>query len=445
MSADSSASESRVVTPQRRRLRDVSARWIGIVLLAASIALNRWTIGLLSGGRIDSLHLNLAILTVQLIIAGTGIWFLRTRPRYSPQLALAAGALAAAVLVVDLVAATTGVLIPRHFTERQRIFYGLFQPDPQLGHRLTPDLIDYRVTWSEASMSIAYSTDALGFRNCGRDYDDSRLWFIGDSFAFGDWVDRGGTFFGVLESMLGEPTISLGVSGYGVTQYGILAQRHQPARRPAVVAICIFANDLTSEPTAEELHDKYAEAGWDAYESAPLTARLFSGRIVKELLAIAGRDVGIRPPSSGRFAWAENDVRLFLFRGADTGYFEDSLFVDTEERLRDLIAEISSVGLTPIVFLLPSKESTYKDEYVRLFGIEYLSIEEEGFGRIADLCADLSVPCEDLTTAFRDRGRRDVLYFARDPHWNERGHALAAEVMAPIIRDALAEPATPER
>lgn len=428
------------------RLRTVAARFNGAVCILVGLAVNRWTVGFFApDGRISSLSQNLVILAFQAVVVGIGIWFVWKKPVSSPSVALVIGATIGALIAADIVAVATGVLTSREFVERHRVFYGFFRPDAVFGHTLVPNLTGYRLTWLDDSLSIAYDTDALGFRNPGRDYDASRLWFLGDSFTFGDWVEREDAFYGLLETTLGEPTISLGVSAYGVTQYALLAERYRPKHPSTVVGVCIFANDLMAQPSVEALRNEYAVKGWDGYESLPFKERLFSFRLIQELAIVVRRMLGEPPTSSRRSAEADNGIRLFEFRGASPAYMRDSLFVDTEAQLERLIDAIRASGAMPIIFLFPSKESTYQADYVRLFGSEYLQVEDEGFRRICDLAAAREIGCVDLTTRFRRRGAQEILYFTVDPHWNERGHALAAFEMADSLSDMLARetPAEP--
>ena len=105
-----------------------------------------------------------------------------------------------------------------------------------------------------------------------------------------------------------------------------------------------------------------------------------------------------------------------------------------EPKFRALLEEIIAQDVEPIVFLLPSKESAYKDVYLQLFPGDYLDMEETAYRRLCEIAGALSVTCVDLTPAFRDRGRSVDTYFHRNPHWNREGHRLAAEEIVRYLR-----------
>ena len=50
-----------------------------------------------------------------------------------------------------------------------------------------------------------------------------------------------------------------------------------------------------------------------------------------------------------------------------------------------------------------------------------------------------AIPFLDLLPAFVEAGQRTRLYKPRDTHWNLAGNRLAAEVIAPIMRERIQE------
>ena len=147
-------------------------------------------------------------------------------------------------MLVELGAVTTGVLVPAAFRDRQRLLHEFFEPDPMLGFRAKANLRNFEIRWSEAGERAAYSTDAQGFRNVGRNAGEARILFLGDSFAWGVWLERKLTFPDLLERRLGMPIANWGRQSYGIEQYALLAERFLDAYDPQIVAVCIYANDL---------------------------------------------------------------------------------------------------------------------------------------------------------------------------------------------------------
>ncbi len=96
--------------------------------------------------------------------------------------------LALSISAMEVITATTDLLVPAEFRDRQRLLHGFLQPDPKLGFVTKPDQRDYLIPWSETGVEGRYSTDEFGFRNLGRDYSAGKVFFVGDSFTWGVWL-----------------------------------------------------------------------------------------------------------------------------------------------------------------------------------------------------------------------------------------------------------------
>lgn len=155
--------------------------------------------------------------------------------------------LAVAYALAEVLALSTGILEPATSREKRRFMTELFRPDQRYGYRVRENLTGLKISWLDENVSMSVTTDDKGFRNKGLDYDKARVFVIGDSFAFGAWVKREETFYGVMQRTLAEPVISLGVGGFGLAEYAMLARDYIPKRR-SVVLIALFANDLGAIP-----------------------------------------------------------------------------------------------------------------------------------------------------------------------------------------------------
>lgn len=378
---------------------------------------------------------------------------------------LVLGSLAASLLLLEIVTAYTGLLVPSEFEDRHTMLHEFFEPDPELGFKTRADLKNFRIRWRETGVEGRYTTDAFGFRNAGRDYRQSRLFFVGDSFTWGVWLARQQTFPDIVEDELGEPVINLAQQGYYIEQYERLLERHAragrvpvrrvPAGRPAVVALCIYANDLAPPIGPEDLRDFYSRFGWDKYRSYPEREKRLSFRVGKMLAGGLARllDSARRgghdaqdaagpnapgPESPLDTRTAPSGMRFYRKMGAIPEYFSNKWNENTETVFRRTLESLLSRAITPVVFLLPSKESAHKQEYLKLFPGRYLEIEEEGYRRLREISQSLSVECEDLTETFRQQAGSAPAYFPLDPHWNQRGHQIAARAMKPLLRRLLA-------
>jgi len=338
-------------------------------------------------------------------------------------------------VLIEVTAVATGALVPRAFRDQQRLLHEFFEPDAVLGFRAKPNLANFEIEWSESAERASYSTDSEGFRNVGRDVAKARILFVGDSFTWGVWLPREQTFPDLLEQQLGVPIANWARESYYIEQYALLADRFLDAYDPDVVAICIYANDLTAPISAEQLANFYEAFGWTNFQRYPLGKRTLAFQAWQRLSRIIYD--GEAGGSHLEFKLAPNELRLYRGIGAHP-YYESAGYNEAiEAKYSRMLKSIQSNGATPVVFLLPSKESTYRAEYVALFSADYLQIEERAHARLGNIAADLGVATLDLTPVFRAQGRKPTTYFQIDPHWNAAGHHLAATSMEPALRRAL--------
>jgi hypothetical protein len=345
-------------------------------------------------------------------------------------------ALLVVLLAIEAIVVPLEVFVPAEFHDRHRTLFGLFVPDPVLGFRAHPNLRDFEVSWMGNSLRASYSTDEHGFRNAGRNYEGSEIVFVGDSFTWGSWLPREQTFPDLIGRRLGKQVLNLAQESYYIEQYEkvihLLLEEWQPGQRPQYVALCVFANDLTTPISGEDLKNFYERFGWNDYREYPLYKKFFvyrAGQLAADAahwIAVSSGLAAPSPPSHLDRKTTPDGVELYRQLGAHPYYFSQSYNVHTEEVFRRLLTYIAAENVTPLVFLLPSKESAYKDAYEVLFPGGYMEIEEGGYQRLCAIASELQVACSDLTAAFRDATKTANPFFQSDPHWNELGHRLAA-------------------
>lgn len=353
------------------------------------------------------------------------------------------------LLAIEAIVVSLGIFVPAEFHDRHVTLFELFEPDPELGFRARPNLRNFEVSWMQNSLRASYDTDEHGFRNAGRSYQDAEIFFVGDSFTWGSWLPREQTFPDLIGSQLGKPIANLAQESYYIEQYEkvvrMLFEKLLPPvsagagfegdGAPRSIALCLFANDLTTPISDDDLKNFYERFGWNQYREFPLYKKFFvyrAGQVLAESASKLAAASGLRsppPPSHLDRNTTPGGVELYRQLGAHPYYFSQSYNTRTEEVFRRLLRYIRDQNVTPLVFLLPSKESAYKDEYLRLFPGDYLEIEETGFRRLGEIAAELDVSCTDLTAAFRRATKTTNTYFQRDPHWNQAGHRLAAAEM----------------
>ncbi len=403
----------------------MSARYTGSLLIFAGLMANPYFIGFYTtNGSINSIAGKFAIIVLELTIIFCGILVLWRKPKFSANVGLSLTVFFLCLLLAEFVSVSMNFFAPHGYKERHDLFYGFYQPDGELGYRLRSDLRGYKISWMEENISGVYSTDDHGFRNVGRDYSTANKYFIGDSFVFGAWVDRNKTFYGIIESALKEPIITLGVGGYGFKQYVTLMNNFVHRYHPDTIVLGIFANDLKKLPSESDLNDHYNKEGWNAYESESPPYKEKS--LITQMIKIIGKEVNSRKLTNGLF--------LYKRRGANPNYIAASQYVEVETAFLDIVDLAKQNNIRLIVVLFPSKESAYKSKYLKLFPGNYLENEEEGYTRICKIADKQGIECVDLTPMFRARANKgEKLYFDKDPHWNELGNKIVSGAILPYL------------
>ncbi|WP_193197362.1 SGNH/GDSL hydrolase family protein [Nostoc sp. MG11] len=337
------------------------------------------------------------------------------------------------LLIVETFAITTGVAAPQK--SKAQIFYDFIEPDAQLGYKPKSNLRDFNTVWKEAKVAEVANTDSYGFRNVGRDYTKSNLYFIGDSFTWGQWVSEEKTFPRLVESELKQPVINLGVPGYSFAQYETLFNEFIAKYKPNTVILSIVANDLTNYS---------ADIGKKIYNT--LKERSFSPWYEKTFLyqfVLKNNKTSLQVPISKE---AKNGLTLFNLSlaqpesgiGVDSDYLTSDGVVKVEAALSRIIKLSKENQVKLFVFLVPSKESSYINDYIELFpdDIALLKNEEVGYQRLCAIATSEEVTCVNLTDNFRKNSNQEKLYFDIDGHWNFAGHQLAAKVILNTLNNS---------
>lgn len=231
-------------------------------------------------------------------------------------------------------------------------------------------------------------------------------------------------------------------------EYELLIVDYVMRYRPEVVALCLFANDLTAVPVSMRLPENedrslyyFGPQGvWTRYlKSRPWQEKSFALNLYKQAKLLTEGladpvDVG-RVDTVGRER-ARDGSWMYRHRGADKHYFEKDRHLIMEQKLADILTTLGDQQIATVICLFPSKASVYNREYGDFFPdtTAYLDIEKEGYRRMCEVAARYEVPCVDLTMGFRAQAAKRRLYFDIDPHWNEAGHSLAAHLVLPHLQ-----------
>ena len=392
----------------------------------------------------------------------------------------------------DLVAGPVRVYLPGfgdYLTHgRARARY----PDPLLGYRLDPDFQYHQPTsardgdlwhlghafpnaWEvehlDQTPSPELVLDGEGFRGVAGE-GDRRLLFLGDSFVDNwrypipdIWCTRVG-------AALGRQVVIMGVGGYGVPQEALILAQHLAAYHPQGVLHCIFeGNDVYDA----EVYQAWRASGlplwqWEIRDSRPLERSpvlAYAAALCAPLLT---------PPHHDEAARLAAD-NLQPFRGVINGTSMSLAFhpiymrfasYSPEEIARQPGWPATLAGLAACkqlceragvrygLVILPSKADVYlpavaaqvdgvallraancppyTSEHAAAFQQGVAQYRNGAAAAVVAWASNAGVPVYDLRAAFfqaADSGRQT--YFSFDTHWNQPGHRLAADTLAPLL------------
>lgn len=264
-----------------------------------------------------------------------------------------------------------------------------------------------------------------------------RVIAVGDSFAVGV-VPRTGNYLNLLERALGEvgpvEVVNMGVAGTAPADYlALLVDEGLSMSPDLVIAGFYLGNDF--ETRTRRLHD-YS-----------YTATL--GRALWRLATA-------RPaaPAAGGTAAAYDDAAPTMPRARFLEILVDRAWLyerdaapltgraigaaDTLRQMRDLARR---AGGDMLVVLIPDEiqvDAGILAEVARARGRTPGDFDlTQPTRAIATALDQAGVPYLDLGPAFAARASQERLYKPQDTHWNLAGNRLAAEVMAPAVRDRL--------
>jgi lysophospholipase L1-like esterase len=295
-----------------------------------------------------------------------------------------------------------------------------------------------------------------------------RVVTIGDSFSIGA-VPHALHFTTLAEGLLGDTEVlNVGISGVGPAEYQALLEHEVLALEPDLVVVCLFAgNDLGARSLAptgllgalanvvdrrnvliylvptrlarmaeerEQLGTPRVAVSQGAYD-VPLSAAATVAELEAALPFLA--DPLLEQPTQA----SDTFVKLELSRVRDVALAEERVYRRLVERCARMRDQARPAPLA--VVLIPDEfqvEDALWDE-LRALGAER-ELERDRFQReLGPELARRGIPVLDLLPRLRavpplSDGRRHV-YHLNDTHFNARGNRVAAEALAPFVRELL--------
>jgi hypothetical protein len=303
---------------------------------------------------------------------------------------------------------------------------------------------------------VSISIDDGGFRNT-IPISDACVFALGDSFTFGWGVDQGLSWPAQLSRLIGEPVYNLGVHDASPYQELMLLDYllHKETGRPKICHLLWMIYE------GNDLEDSYATLSPAAHGNRP-RAQLWSGTVIQgagDLLRRLQEESVLHRLFTGELTlhvpgWQRDGDAPAVVDGVRTGYrlyyssrfgyvLIHPSFIDRacqprsyvmdhpnrprlEQVFKDMSALAQQYSFDVTVIVAPTS--------VRLYA-PYLN----GFSRIEppyfidytiELAKRSGFSSIDLLALMRPAAAQEFLYFRDDDHWNVRGYALAAQLIA---------------
>ncbi|MBN1383313.1 MAG: SGNH/GDSL hydrolase family protein [Elusimicrobia bacterium] len=306
----------------------------------------------------------------------------------------------------------------RIFTDQP--YYGypkdLFRNDKELGYSLTPNFEGMHI---QPEFKVKYHINSQGFRDEEvseqKFYSSKRILLLGDSVAFGLCVRMNQSWAYLLEKKINEKTknryiiINTGVPGYGQEEEIKFFKTRGKKLNPDIVLTQFCWNDLGHN---------ILYSVQNGYLSAFREGTVSKVKIFLNLHSRLYTFIVLRIKSSKWWQRKRRDRRLLLAPQFVTDSRIEERFKITENYLIELDKEIKSTGAKHYIVLIPDKD------FINLKRMEYLT------AAFLELCKKLDISVINLYPEFKSHFEKgENLYFKIDPHWNEEGNRVAADVI----------------
>jgi len=355
-----------------------------------------------------------------------------------------------------------GELYPRTYRPAGESFV-LYKPNVRVtgetyGERYVSAMLRSR-TLSESVLErrrLSYFIGPEGLREL-EPIAKSGIFALGDSFAFGFATDEGKIWPDLLGASLGEPVFNLGVSATGpksqldLLKYMLRAHRESMHVRHLLWMI-FEGNDLENSygdaPAAVPAGDRpmlFQGTLLEPFLSLPARVRRTSmlGRLARGELTLSARAARY-----GQYQIEGVDLPIPLFHSRQFGY---RLFVPADmeaaTRPRDYVAnhphrplfdatfremrDISrNFAFSVTVVIAPSDARVHGSAFE---GFPALSPEPHFVNHVASTAAEMGFSVVNLLPLLQPIAKNELLYYRDDHHWNERGNAVVADLIARAI------------
>jgi lysophospholipase L1-like esterase len=351
----------------------------------------------------------------------------------------------------------------------------MYQLDQELGATFIPNKQGWHVLRTNGHRQ-RIEINRFGFRD--RNWPEAkepgsyRIALLGDSYVAGLEVDLADRLGEQVQHILNRQTqdrrveiLNFGVVGFG-TASALETLRHRAAQFQPDVALLFFytGNDLVNnspelDPEPNKLYYVLGADGqlirrpftvsdnavkqWLRHHSKAFSFIRDRVKKIESLnrgLAIGGL---IQPTvgASARAVEPTRDARLNTLRYAQQFVTPPPAITRawqvTEALVREMQREARNRAMDLKVVIVPAEDEiagTLPKDVTEPLDMERMLKQMER------ICGNLSLDCLNLVHAFREPGvRREAAFFARDGHWTEYGHRIAATAIAKWLQGTASE------
>ncbi|MBI4052741.1 MAG: hypothetical protein HY394_01760 [Candidatus Diapherotrites archaeon] len=320
----------------------------------------------------------------------------------------------------------------------------IFQADGKLGFRFQPNA---QATLEKQEYRASIKTNSLGFRGPepSAEKTKTRILVLGDSWVVGQGVAEEKTFTRKLENYLAAEggsveTINAGTSAYGTRQERIMLEGLMPEIKPDVVLLAFYnGND-------------FSENNDDFLKTTVVNGCIGRGSLFDKAKAFVFKNSRLAYFVEKRLELIEPFKTVFRATGISDSALPDSMAMMkknkgmefsgrtgkrelTETELQKMKKAAESAGAKFAIAVIPARmevDGTELEKAAGYFGVPAQELDEN---RIPEYWKSFSeqtgIPILYLG---RDAGAQSAMYFAGDGHWNEKGHAFAAEKIAQFLQ-----------
>ena len=288
---------------------------------------------------------------------------------------------------------------------------GLFRHDDLLGHVPNPG-------FSGPGVGRSFHTiDADGFRSCGEhaaSHDDGAILTVGDSFTYGDEVRDEETWPAQLQRLTGRRVLNGGVTGYGIDQMVLRAERCVAAHRPAILVLSFIADDVRR---VEMRRLWWRDKPWFAVEG--------SGLALKGV-PVPPRRPTLSPDLRHRLDTALLGMPVFMqhLAGYHRRVHRSGFGVEIAKRLIERLARLQADGALRVIVMAQYPPDTWTQR-------SYLNYQRRIVEALLDCAARAGIATVDTFRRLAaEPNQRD---FYASAHMNPRGNLMIASLLAATL------------